>query len=218
MNNYVKKNENSFKKRNSVIKLEIDRLKELYTYYFIIELKHRCVNIITVLYLYLICTYSKFKAGDGDLELFCTEADELHKTLLSCPRPLPRIATTPLPPTPKEKQKSSNWSDSPSMTPPRCLLESRRMSRSEGDLKKFVLQQPPLLRSAGSQQHLILLPQNNLMQKVSSHNNNYKVSANIGTDGQCHCSNNFSKYIHNGMKNSDNDKCTIIIDIFQLCR
>lgn len=109
--------------------------------------------------------YSKFKAGDGDLELYCTEADELHKELMSCPRPLPRIATTPLPPTPIDKQ-TKYWSDSPSMTPPRCLLESRRMSRSEGDLKKFVLQQPPLLRSAGSQQHLILLPQNELSQKV----------------------------------------------------
>lgn len=109
---------------------------------------------------------SKFKAGDGDLELYCTEADELHKELMSCPRPLPRIATTPLPPTPKDKQ-TKYWSDSPPMTPPRCLLESRRMSRSEGDLKKFVLQQPPLLRSAGSQQHLILLPQNELSQKVN---------------------------------------------------
>lgn len=113
--------------------------------------------------------YSKFKAGEGDLELYCTEADKLYMELSSCPRPLPRIATTPLPPTPKEKHKFSgnNWSDSPSMTPPRCLLESRRMSRSESDLQKFVLQQPPLLRAAGSQQHLILLPQNNLTQKVS---------------------------------------------------
>lgn len=116
------------------------------------------------------CCYSKFRAGDGDLELFCCQADELHKEMLSCPRPLPRIATTPLPPTPKDKQTSNNWSDSPSMTPPRCLLESRRMSRSEGDLKKFVMQQqPPLLRSSGSQQHLILLPQNDLAQKVSFH-------------------------------------------------
>lgn len=112
--------------------------------------------------------YSKFRAGEGDLELFCTQADELHKEMLSCPRPLPRIATTPLPPTPKEKHTFNDWSDSPSMTPPRCLLESRRMSRSEGDLKKFVMQQQsPLLRSAGSQQHLILLPQNDLAQKVS---------------------------------------------------
>lgn len=116
---------------------------------------------------------SKFKAGDGDLDLYCTEADQLHKELLSCPRPLPRIATTPLPPTPKEKQQSmmrtnNNWTDSPSMTPPRCLLESRRMSRSEGDLKKFVQQQQPhLLRSAGSQQQLIILPQNDLAQKVN---------------------------------------------------
>lgn len=146
-------------------------------------LKHSYLNNTTVLYSYLICIYSKFKAGDGDLELFCTEADELHKALLSCPRPLPRIATTPLPPTPKEKQKpnNNNWSDSPSMTPPRCLLESRRMSRSEGDLKKFVLQQPPLLRSAGSQQHLILLPQNNLAQRVSFRNNVYKMNVQIGT-------------------------------------
>lgn len=110
---------------------------------------------------------SKFKAGEGDLDLYCAEADKLHLELSSCPRPLPRIATTPLPPTPKEKQKFNNWTDSPAMTPPRCLLESRRMSRSEGDLQKFVMQQPPLLRTAGSQQHLILLPQNNLGQKVS---------------------------------------------------
>lgn len=127
--------------------------------------------------LYLICSYSKFKAGEGDLELYCTEADELHKELLSCPRPLPRIATTPLPPTPIEDSVSCNRNnnnnnfnspDSPSMTPPRRLFESRRMSRSEGDLKKFVLQQPQtLMRSSGSQQHLILLPQNNFPQKVS---------------------------------------------------
>ncbi|XP_025411821.1 uncharacterized protein LOC112684482 isoform X2 [Sipha flava] len=123
--------------------------------------------------LHKVCTIrtnSKFRAGDGDLELFCCQADELHKEMLSCPRPLPRIATTPLPPTPKDKQMLNDWSDSPSMTPPRCLFESRRMSRSEGDLKKFVMQQQqPLLRSAGSQQHLILLPQNNLTQKSSSH-------------------------------------------------
>ncbi|VVC31816.1 Hypothetical protein CINCED_3A019078 [Cinara cedri] len=125
--------------------------------------------------LHKVCTIrtnSKFKAGDGDLELYCTEADELHKEMMSCPRPLPRIATTPLPPTPKEVQtynNNSNWSESPSLTPPRCLLESRRMSRSEGDLKKFVLQQAPLLRSAGSQQHLLIFPQNNLAQKSSSH-------------------------------------------------
>jgi len=117
--------------------------------------------------------YSKFKAGDGDLELYCTEADELHNELLSCPRPLPRIATTPLPPTPKDRQlRYDHWSavDSPSTTPPRRLLESRRMSRSEGDLKKFVMQQyAPTLRSAGSQQHLVLVPRyNGLAQKVGT--------------------------------------------------
>lgn len=101
------------------------------------------------------------------MDLFCTEADELHKEMMSCPRPLPRIATTPLPPTPKEKKTANdNRSESPSLTPPRCLLETRRMSRSEGDLKKFVTQQPPLLRSAGSQQHLLIFPSNHFMHKV----------------------------------------------------
>ncbi|XP_022163570.1 uncharacterized protein LOC111029046 [Myzus persicae] len=128
--------------------------------------------------LHRVCTIrtnSKFKAGDGDLELYCTEADELHNELLSCPRPLPRIATTPLPPTPRDCRQTryDHWSavDSPSTTPPRRLLESRRMSRSEGDLKKFVMQQSaPTLRSAGSQQHLVLMPQSNgLRQKSSSH-------------------------------------------------
>lgn len=118
--------------------------------------------------------------------MYCDEADELHRVLLLCPRPLPRIATTPLPPTPNEKQPAAvaaaaafgngggcNWSSDspPSMTPPRSLLESRRMSRSEGDLKKFVLPlQPPPLRSSGSQQQLILqLPhRHGLPQKVNS--------------------------------------------------
>lgn len=121
--------------------------------------------------LFCVYGYSKFKAGDGDLELYCAEADELHNELLSCPRPLPRIATTPLPPTPKDRQtRYDHWTaaDSPSTTPPRRLLESRRMSRSEGDLKKFVMQHSaPTLRSAGSQQHLVLVPRcNDLGQKV----------------------------------------------------
>jgi len=127
------------------------------------------------MYFDLLCPLrSKFKAGEGDLELYCAEADELHKELLSCPRPLPRIATTPLPPTPRDEQRhvsgdgngSNGRCDSPSATPPRRLFESRRMSRSEGDLKNFVMQQPPM-RSAGSQQHLLLLPRNNFRQKVS---------------------------------------------------
>lgn len=114
--------------------------------------------------------------------MYCDEADELHRVLLLCPRPLPRIATTPLPPTPKEKQSAAaafgngggcSWSSDspPSMTPPRSLLESRRMSRSEGDLKKFVLPlQPPPLRSSGSQQQLILQlpPRHGLPQKVNT--------------------------------------------------
>lgn len=105
--------------------------------------------------------------------MYCAAADELHRVLLLCPRPLPRIATTPLPPTPRERSPPlphrGRCDDSPpSVTPPRRLLESRRMSRSEGDLKKFAPPPQPLLRTAGSQQHLILLPpRNGMAQKVS---------------------------------------------------
>ncbi|XP_050423914.1 uncharacterized protein LOC126835396 [Adelges cooleyi] len=123
--------------------------------------------------LHRVCTIrtnSKFKAGEGDLEMYCTDADKLHMELSTCPRPLPRIATTPLPPTPREKTRfNDSWENSPATTPPRCLLESRRMSRSEGDLQKFITQQPLLRASGGSQQHLIFLPQNNLRNKSSSH-------------------------------------------------
>jgi len=134
-----------------------------------------CINVCEdgfVEFTFVYHCLSKFKAGDGDLELYCTEADKLHNELLSCPRPLPRIATTPLPPTPRDcgQTRYDHWStsDSPSTTPPRRLLESRRMSRSEGDLKKFVMQQSaPTLRSAGSQQHLVFMPRSNgLAQKV----------------------------------------------------
>ncbi|XP_050525177.1 uncharacterized protein LOC126896432 [Daktulosphaira vitifoliae] len=123
--------------------------------------------------LHRICTIrtnSKFKAGEGDLEIFCMEADKLHLDLSSCPRPLPKIATTPLPPTPREKIRLNESSEySPAVTPPRCLLETRRMSRSEGDLQSFLSQHPSLRSSSGSQQHLLLLPQNTLKNKSSSH-------------------------------------------------
>lgn len=97
-----------------------------------------------------ICTSGKFKAGEGELQVFCLKADQLHERLSACPRlsssaSVPRIVTSPLPPTPDSTPPPTpprnrvNTSPSRLMLP-KSLLNTRRMSRSENDLQKFFLQ------------------------------------------------------------------------------
>lgn len=124
---------------------------------------------------------SKFKAGEGELEVFCTQADKLHEKLSMCPRfspNVPRIVTQPLPPTPdvsppptppRSRVNTSPSTNSLATPPHPTLLASRRMSRSENDLQKFFFgRSMNSLRENNSSQELILLSHENVasMKKV----------------------------------------------------
>ncbi|XP_065217640.1 uncharacterized protein LOC135843621 isoform X2 [Planococcus citri] len=133
-----------------------------------------------------ICTSSKFKAGEGELEMFCLDADKLHEKLQACPRfpKVPRIVTLPLPPTPEQtppptppRLRVNTSPSSNSLNTPQMLVSSRRMSRSENDLQKFFFQRSLNSLRQNSSQELILLSNENVaaMKKVPS-----LIFANIG--------------------------------------
>lgn len=123
------------------------------------------------------CVRSKFKSGEGELEMFCLDADKLHEKLSACPRfpNVPRIVTQPLPPTPEQTPPPTpprtrmNTSPSRTLSTPPMLVSSRRMSRSENDLQKFFFQRSLNSIRQNSSQELILLSNENVatMKKVS---------------------------------------------------